>query len=250
MTYWILPWNKDVYDLPQCLIDFGFVEWRQQNKLTVGDVVFLYCSSSVRQIMYMMRVSKIDIPYSDSINDEYLFNYRYNLKETDLYSRFEMIAQASRNNRELSYSRLRELGLTSHLQGGIKVPEGLLSHILENFDVVFDDLTCTYTEGTSHNISVTSYERNDKARMACLSHFGYTCQICGINFEEKYGNVGKDFIHVHHKNFISTMGGQEHEINPLTDLIPVCPNCHAMLHRKIDGAYLSPYELKEILSNG
>lgn len=250
MSYWILPWNKDVYNLPQCLIDFGFVEWRQQNKLTVGDVVFLYCSSPVRQIMYMMRVSKIDIPYSDSINDEYLFNYRYKLKETDLYSRFEMIAQASRNNRELSYSRLRELGLTSHLQGGINVPEGLLSHILENFDVVFDDLTCTYTEGTSHNISVTSYERNDKARMACLSHFGYTCQICGINFEEKYGNVGKDFIHVHHKNFISTMGGQEHEINPLTDLIPVCPNCHAMLHRKIDGAYLSPYELKEILSNG
>lgn len=195
-----------------------------------------------------MRVSKIDIPYSDSINDEYLFNYRYKLKETDLYSRFEMIAQASRNNRELSYSRLRELGLTSHLQGGINVPEGLLSHILENFDVVFDDLTCTYTEGTSHNISVTSYERNDKARMACLSHFGYTCQICGINFEEKYGNVGKDFIHVHHKNFISTMGGQEHEINPLTDLIPVCPNCHAMLHRKLNGKYLKPEELKSLLS--
>lgn len=248
MKYWILPWNKDVYNLPQCLIDFGFVEWRQQNKLAVGDVVFLYCSSPVSQIMYMMRVSKIDIPYSDSINDEYLFNYRYKLKETDLYSRFEMIAQASRNNRELSYSRLRELGLTSHLQGGINVPEGLLSHILENFDVVFDDLTCTYTEGTSHNISVTSYERNDKARMACLSQFGYTCQICGINFEEKYGNVGKDFIHVHHKNFISTMGGQEHEINPLTDLIPVCPNCHAMLHRKLNGKYLKPEELKSLLS--
>lgn len=250
MTYWILPWNKDVYNLPQCLIDFGFVEWRQQNKLAVGDIVFLYCSSPVRQIMYMMRVSKIDIPYSDSINDEYLFNYGYKLKETDLYSRFEMIAQASRNNHKLSYSRLRELGLTSQLQGGIKVPEGLLSHIIENFDVVFDDLTCTYTEGTAHNISVTSYERNEKARRACLSHFGYTCQICGINFEEKYGNVGKEFIHVHHINFISTLGGQEHEINPLTDLMPVCPNCHAMLHRKIDGAYLSPNELKEILSNG
>lgn len=98
MKYWILPWNKEVYNLPQCLIDFGFVEWRQQNKLAVGDIVFLYCSSPVRQIMYMMRVSKVNIPYSDSINDEYLFNYGYKLKETDLYSRFEPIAKASESN--------------------------------------------------------------------------------------------------------------------------------------------------------
>lgn len=250
MTFWILPWNKEVYNLPQCLSDFGFVEWRQQNKLAVGDIVFLYCSSPVRQIIYMMQVSKINIPYSDSINDEYLFNYGYKLKETDLYSRFEMIAKTSSNNLELSYNRLRELGLTSQLQGGIKVPHNLLSHILDNFDVVFDDLTHTYTEGTAYYKSVTSYERNEKARMICLSHFGYTCQICGMNFEEKYGSVGKEFIHVHHINFISSLGGQAHEINPLTDLIPVCPNCHAMLHRKINGSYLSPNELKEILSNG
>lgn len=252
MTFWILPWNKDVYNLPQCLIDFGVVEWRQQNKLAVGDIVFLYCSNPVCQIMYMMQVSKINIPFSDTItiNDEYLFNYRYKLKETDLYSRFETIVKASNNNPELSYSRLRELGLTSHLQGGIKVPESRLSHILDNFDVVFDDLTHTFTEGSAHNRSVTSYERNEKARTACLSHFGYTCQICGMNFENKYGNVGKDFIHVHHINFISSLGGQEHEINPLTDLIPVCPNCHAMLHRKIDGVYLTPNELKAILFNG
>ena len=55
MTFWILPWNKEVYNLPQCLIDFGYVEWRQQNKLAVDDIVFLYCSSPVRQIMYMMK---------------------------------------------------------------------------------------------------------------------------------------------------------------------------------------------------
>lgn len=249
MTYWILPWNKEVYNLPQCLIDFGYVEWRQQNKLAVNDIVFLYCSSPVRQIKYMMRVSKVNIPFLDSINDEYLFNYGYKLKETDLYSRFELIAKTSEPNPELSYRRLRELGLTSQLQGGIKVPNNLLSHILENFDVIFDDLTHSYTEGTAHNISITTYERNEQARNICLTHFGYNCQICGLNFEEKYGSIGKDFIHVHHIKFISSMQGQTHDINPLTDLIPVCPNCHSMLHRKVEGVYLTPYQLKERLSN-
>lgn len=247
MTYWILPWNKNVYNLPQCLIDFGYVEWRQQNKLAENDIIFLYCSSPVRQIMYMMRVCKVNIPFADSINDEYLFNYGYKLKETDLYSRFEPIAKASDNNPELSYKRLQELGLTSQLQGGIKVPKNILSHILRNFDVVFDDLIHTYTEGTAHNVSITTYERNEHARSTCLAHYGYKCQICDLYFEDKYGIIGKEFIHVHHINFISSMGGATHEINPITDLIPVCPNCHAMLHRKHNGKYLSPSELKAII---
>jgi len=26
--------------------------------------------------------------------------------------------------------------------------------------------------------------------------------------------------------------GSEYELNPILDLIPVCPNCHSMLHKK------------------
>lgn len=197
----------------------------------------------------MMRVSKVNIPYKDTINDEYLFNYNYNLKETDFYARFEPIAEATVGNLELSYSRLQELGIKSQFQGGIKVPDNILNHILKNFDVVFDDLSQTYTEGQSHNLTVTSFERNQNARKACLDKYGYSCQICGIDFEKKYGSVGKDFIHVHHIDFISAKGGIAHEVDPLVDLIPVCPNCHAMLHRKINGKYLSVKELKDIVEN-
>ncbi len=63
------------------------------------------------------------------------------------------------------------------------------------------------------------------------------------------GEVGRDFIHVHHISFISSMKGREHKVNPKTDLIPVCPNCHAILHRKINGKYLSPSELKNIINH-
>lgn len=250
MNYWILPWNKDVFNLSQCLKDFGFVEWRQKNKLAVGDIVFIYCSTPVRQIRYMMRVSKINIPYKETVNDDYLFGYAYKLKETDYYARFEPIAEAPEDNPQLSYRKLQDLGVISKLQMGMKVPKAILSHILDNFDVVFDDLTQTYTEGKAHKLSVTSYERNQQARAECISKYNndYSCQICGLNFEHKYGEIGKGFIHVHHIDFISSGGGVSHEIDPANGLIPVCPNCHAMLHRRLNGKYLSPKELKECIT--
>lgn len=246
MTYWILPWNKDVYDLPRSLATFGYVEWRQNNNFAVSDIVFLYCSSPARQIVYMMRVAKVNIPRNETINDEYLFKYKYKLKPADFYARFEPIARAAEDNPELSYARLQQLGIRSKLQGGVRMPDHIVTHILANFDVVYDDLSQTYTEGTAHRRSVTSYERNPQAREACLARYGYSCRICGLNFEQKYGEVGKDFIHVHHIDFISSSGGVPHDIDPVKDLIPVCPNCHAMLHRKVNGRYLSPAELKEM----
>lgn len=244
MTYWILPWNKEVFNLPHCLKDFGFVEWRKRNNLVVGDIVFIYCSTPLRQIKYMMKVAKINIPRNETVIDKYLFGYEYNLKPTDFYARFEPIAETFDNNSKLSLHSLRELGVTSNIQGGIKVPDNILQFLLDCFDIVFDDLSQTFLEGSAYNHSVTSYERNQQAREACISHFGCTCQICGTNFESVYGEIGKGFIHVHHVDFISSFNGVEHKINPCDELIPVCPNCHAMLHRKLNGKYLSPTELK------
>ena len=81
MTYWILPWRTTVFDLPKSLSDFGFVEWRQVNKLSIGDIVFLYSTKPIGQILYMLRVTKINIPFSESINKNYLFStYKYYFK--------------------------------------------------------------------------------------------------------------------------------------------------------------------------
>ena len=68
--------------------------------------------------------------------------------------------------------------------------------------------------------------------------------VCGKDFEEQYGSIGKGFIHVHHLTPISSIG-KEYKLNIDKDLVPVCPNCHYMLHRK-DPPY-TPEELKEIL---
>jgi 5-methylcytosine-specific restriction protein A len=105
-------------------------------------------------------------------------------------------------------------------------------------------------EGAVKIIYVNAYAREGKARAKCITHFArendgkILCNICKFDFEKTYGNHGKGFIHVHHRTPISEMES-EYEINPITDLLPVCPNCHAMLHR--GSKVLSPKELQEIL---
>jgi hypothetical protein len=90
-----------------------------------------------------------------------------------------------------------------------------------------------YMEGFAKSIITTVYERDSKARRACIEHFGYNCQVCGFNFEDEYGKLGKDFIHVHHIKPISQKDG-EYKVDPIKDLLPVCPNCHALIHRTND----------------
>ncbi|QTD38210.1 HNH endonuclease [Polaribacter batillariae] len=106
------------------------------------------------------------------------------------------------------------------------------------------DSETEYSEGKTKKVLVNSYERNPIARKKCIEHFGLNCQVCNFNFEEKFGVLGKKFIHFHHKIDIATIGN-EYSVNPLTDLIPVCPNCHSMLHKK-KPAY-SIEELKIIM---
>lgn len=102
----------------------------------------------------------------------------------------------------------------------------------------------TYIEGTKYQIQTNRYERNPLNRKLCLQAYGYKCRICGFSFEETYGNIGKNFIHVHHIEPVSSKGGS-YILDPLKDLIPVCPNCHAMLHTQTPP--LNPSELAEIL---
>ena len=107
------------------------------------------------------------------------------------------------------------------------------------------DSDIEFLEGKTTKILINSYERNIEAREKCIEHFGTNCQVCNFNFQEKFGNLGKNFIHVHHKIEISTIG-KEYLINPITDLIPVCPNCHSMLHKRKPA--FSIKELKQFMN--
>lgn len=103
----------------------------------------------------------------------------------------------------------------------------------------------TYYEGATKHITVNVYERSAKARKACIAHYGVDCFICGFDFNSTYGEAGDGFIHVHHLKPLSEVG-EEYELDAIKDLRPVCPNCHAMIHRKIPAYTIE--EMKELLS--
>lgn len=88
-------------------------------------------------------------------------------------------------------------------------------------------------EGKKHDTTVTRYERDQGNRKECIAHYGYVCQVCGMNFEQAYGELGKDFIEVHH---LYPVSHGERQVNPIEDLIPLCSNCHSMIHRQEDVA--------------
>lgn len=86
-------------------------------------------------------------------------------------------------------------------------------------------------EGGAFSEVVRKYERSRYNRALCLKYYGFMCRGCGDKLAEKYGPIGTDVIHVHHIVPVSQMGGS-YQLNPIKDLIPLCPNCHTIVHRK------------------
>lgn len=97
-----------------------------------------------------------------------------------------------------------------------------------------------FFEGALINISVNRYERDIKARKVCISKYGARCFVCNFSFEKFYGLIGKDYIHIHHLIPLSKIG-KEYVINPVDDMRPLCPNCHAMIHKRNP-----PYTIREL----
>ena len=106
----------------------------------------------------------------------------------------------------------------------------------ENTD---EELEAIY-EGTKKEIATKVFERNPKARKGCVTRWGYKCFVCGFNFKEFYGVDGEKYIQVHHLKPLSSYK-KESKINPITDLRPLCANCHAIVHRKNP-----PYSMDEM----
>ncbi|WP_202944680.1 HNH endonuclease [Desulforapulum autotrophicum] len=118
-----------------------------------------------------------------------------------------------------------------------KRPFQFAEEISENEEMLF-------FEGAKQTVTINKYERDHNARKACIEYHGYNCKVCGFDFEKTYGELGRNYIHVHHLIPLSKIG-KEYSINPQTDLIPVCPNCHAMLHKSENPNDL--YSLKKMI---
>ncbi len=127
-------------------------------------------------------------------------------------------------------------------------------NLWNNTNQYLDDMELENTEnfiveldGGKKEIYTTRYERNPKLRSEAKKIHGYSCKACGFNFEEKYGELGNEYIEVHHKKPLSYVN-EEVLVNPKTDLVVLCSNCHKMIHRK-RNLILTVEELKRIVRN-
>lgn len=108
-----------------------------------------------------------------------------------------------------------------------------------------DDIIDKYYEGGKKSLTVNVYERNRFARTLCIKYHRPICYICKFDFGKTYGQEFQNKIHVHHIIPLSEIK-EEYEVDPISDLIPVCPNCHFVIHSKRPA--LSPLEVITILN--
>ena len=101
-------------------------------------------------------------------------------------------------------------------------------------------------EGSQKLVQSVEYERDPVNRRLCILLKGCRCAVCGFDFEKVYGEIGRNFIEAHHIIPVSDMG-EGYRVNPAEDLIPLCSNCHSMIHRRKPP--YSPEELESVLKN-
>lgn len=268
MTHWLISANTKLYNHYKSFKDHGFIDWKMSSRYHVGDIVYVYSSMPIQKIQYKTVVEEINMRFSEIRDDrEYWKDLNaYNIAKSGLYARFRLLERI--DGYELSIEKLKQHGLKQAPQHPTKLSGALLEYIEKNFqqnisivpqklgknnsiveNIYPDEIDCPEKifEGAQTKVMVNTYERNSKARAKCIELKGTHCYVCGMNFEQMYGEIGKGFIHIHHLVPISKIG-KEYQIDYQKDLIPVCPNCHAMLHRKkLNGESPSVEELKKII---
>ncbi|WP_211665176.1 HNH endonuclease [Leucothrix arctica] len=184
------------------------------------DLFFVLNNEQFGQMLFInIPSSSIPDPYSRFRNKEDTADIFISAVNTKNLSNTDPLIDTQSNGTEHDFSSYH-VDVIQHSNG------------FENLDSLYpEEVSATLKEGSKKTITVNSYERNSKARAECITQYGVSCTVCGFHFESIYGKRGKGFIHVHHLIPVSDIG-DEYEINPITDLRPVCPNCHAMLHRK------------------
>jgi 5-methylcytosine-specific restriction enzyme A len=108
-----------------------------------------------------------------------------------------------------------------------------------------DEMEAPLVEGAAVQAWVNRIERDPLARRRCIEHYGAICAACGLSFGEIYGALADGYIHVHHLTPIASVDG-EREVDPIQDLRPLCPNCHAVAHMRTPP--LSPEEIANMVA--
>ncbi len=250
---WMISANGKIYDHAKAFAKWGYIDWRQHAKYNVGDIVYIYCTKPYQKVMYKTKVTIEGMSFKQCEDDKefWIDLGEYEKAKSGIYAHLELIEQV--DSEKLQLQRLLAYGLKAAPQGPIKVKEQLADYLDNHFNDYYkngyfdnepDENKCF--EGHLKSVVVNKYERSSIARQKCIEHYGCKCVICGIDFEKAYGDIGKGFIHVHHLIPLHSIG-KEYVVDYKKDLIPVCPNCHSMIHRLEGDEEMTVEEIKSKL---
>lgn len=247
---WIISANGKKYDHAAAFQKWGQIDWKQRVNYQIGDTVYIYCTSPLSRIMFKTVVIEEGKVSTEIIDDKEFWHIEEEYEKAlgGKYARLKLVEQV--DSQMLSLDKLKMHGLKAAPQGPMKANEELTNYIEKymsdyNVEGIFpeSDIPKETYEGACVQTVVNKYERSSVARQKCIEYKGTTCSICGFDFEKVYGEIGHGFIHIHHIKPLNEIG-EEYIIDYKKDLIPVCPNCHAMLHRTINGEYPTVEELR------
>lgn len=262
MSVFLLTWNPKLWKITES-------EWRNQvQKISLGHSYEEPWSIGSRtrgihpgDTVLLVRVAKdrgivasgvaISVAYKDLHWDV----KRAKKKDLANYVMVEWDVQVDISNRlpiETLLLEFPQIPWNNLAGSGVRVKDEIFDELLTRWfnhvgvhPEVYPDETPTYVEGGSKPVLVNRYERNPTARRECLQIHGSVCAVCGFDGSVVYGREGDGLIHVHHLLEISEVG-RKYEVDPRADLVPVCPNCHAMIHRKRPAYSIT--EIKKMLN--
>ncbi len=171
-------------------------------------------------------------------------NIDYAYLDESAYHRINDTVKASKLKDEI-------ISILENYKDKSTIKEAKADKIIENVDDSVDFFVCEkpgylYDELLIISFCMSMFARDSTTINKCIEHHGAFCHVCSMDFLKVYGELGKGFIHIHHLA-PQNIQKNNYKVNYKTDLIPVCPNCHAMLHRKYKGKHLSIDELKNLI---
>lgn len=146
---------------------------------------------------------------------------------------------------ECSIRVQRRLDSNTRIELMAKASQLCLNYALVGLNVEEVATNVGVEEGVAQTVTSTRYERSRLNRKRCIEHYGLICQVCDLDFGIEYGKLGSGYIEVHHITPLSEIK-EGYRVDPIQDLIPLCSNCHSMIHRD-PSRTISPQELKDIL---
>lgn len=265
MANWLVTVNYNEFDLEKAFDTLPTIFWKNSSTLEgkglqVNDMVYVYVTKPISKVMYQFKViahaDKSEYPVAQKV----FWKDKTQLGSIKEYAVFEKLQKVDKATLSFDYFLQQKLISDVPIQGRRtdrdKAPNDpiriFLDHIVNEFgndalETNYPDEanveSKTFPEGAKQTVQVNRYERNPEARAKCIEFHKARCKVCEMSFDETYGMFAKDFIHVHHIKPLSEIN-EEYEVDPINDLIPVCPNCHAMLHRNENGVPMTVERLK------